>query len=145
MNDSIPYLNTTAIKLNIQTFLFKSRCKHCASLPTTMFFYLDKHADLYNYRHYRHNVGPNYKGAQHRLSYMFRAPHSFAMNEIFDEISLNVRKARLPGIKYQQGMELVSILECQCGKTSWAFIQSYRDHIKRRKCEIKVSRNIRLY
>ena len=136
-------LQVTSIKLNIQTFLFKSRCKHCRSLPTTMFFYLDKHATHDHYMPNRKIVGANYV-ARYHLSYGITT-RSFVLNSVFDGVSFSVRKARLPGVKYQQGMDLVSILECQCGKTSWAFTQSHRDHIKQRKCAIKVPRDIGFY
>jgi hypothetical protein len=63
------------------------------------------------------------------------------MSFFFDDMSFSQRRAKIPGFKSQPNQDLISVLECQCGKTNWQFTQSNRKHIKNRKAIKKISLN----
>jgi hypothetical protein len=59
---------------------------------------------------------------------------NFNPSFMFDFHSIYLRKMPLFNSKYEQEKDrFTSILECKCGKTTWAYTDSRRKHIRNRK------------
>ena|ERR1700722_4479733 len=130
-----------AVKLKCaQTFLFKSRCKFCRSGPIHMYFIMNKYIDEKNFSFFRKyysdtaNSPPIFPDEYYVESSV--EMRNFKPSFMFDFNSIYLRKITPPNSKYEQEKDrFTSILECKCGRTTWAYTDSRRKHIKNRKNE----------
>lgn len=124
-----------------QTFLFKSRCKFCKSGPKFVYYILNKMVtsdSLYKIKDFYDNTAGSARADDFYLEYSIKN-RNFSPSYMFDPSSASLRKLPVPNMKYQQNDDRFgTILECGCGKTSWAFTRSNRAHISNRKCSHSV-------
>lgn len=127
-----------------QTFFFKSKCKKCASGPRYVYFKLNmivNNNSLYDIKDFYNEIGLEIKSDDFYLEHSIKN-RSFSPSYMFDGDSSSLRKLPIPNIKYQQNLDIFdTIIECECGQTNWAFVNSCRDHIKNRKCKLNINTN----
>ena len=122
-----------------QTFAFKSRCKFCASGPKYVCFIMSRFIDEKSFTAFRKYYTNNYYLPQAILSDKYYLEESikersFKISYLFDGGTMYHRNLIIPNSKYDQSSDrFISLLECDCSKTSWAFVDSKRMHIKNRK------------
>jgi hypothetical protein len=122
-----------------ETFIFKSRCKFCKSGPRYIYYYLTKLVStnsIYKIKQFYEDINPTIKADDFYTELSIKN-RNFRPSFMFDSNSASLRKLPVPNMKYQQNEDKVgTIMECDCGKTTWAFIKSNRQHIKNRKLRI---------
>lgn len=122
-----------------QTFFFKSRCKHCKSGPKYIYFMLNKQVSPKNFfklRDFYEKSISSYRADDFYIDYAIRN-RNFAPSYMFDGTTSAYRKLPVPNFKYQQNEDkFVTVIECDCGKTSWAYVKSNRHHIINRKSSV---------
>jgi hypothetical protein len=121
-----------------QTFMFKSRCKYCKSGPKYVFFLMNRYIDEENIsaliKYYNSNYQiPNTLTDERYLESTIKN-RIFRPSYMFDFNTMYFRKLIAPNSKYKLDRDkFTTILECECAATTWAFINSRREHIKNRK------------
>lgn len=124
-----------------QTFFFKSRCKYCRSGPRYVYYLLNKvitSNSLYKIKDFYESEVSSMRADNFYLEYSIKN-RNFSPSYLFDSTSAALRKLPVPNMKYRQNDDRIgTVIECGCGKTSWSFINSNREHIKNRKCSTNI-------
>lgn len=125
-----------------QTFYFKSRCKHCKSGPKYVYYTLRGNIStdtLYNIKDfYEHTTGGPQRADDFYVEYAVKS-RKFGPSYMFDSTSLAYRRLPVPNMRYQQNADKFgTVIECDCGETSWSFVRSNRKHISNRKCGVNI-------
>ena len=125
------------------TFFFRSACRLCGSGPTTAYFVHNKDVSFENFRFMMKRVRDFGKGFYGHNSYghsdskiMTRlvATRQFKVAHLFDRDTIFYRSIFVPNSKFEPNKDSISCrVECECGKTCWAFTNSRRLHIINRK------------
>lgn len=121
-----------------KTFFFKSKCKFCKTGPKNTYYIFNKFVtekNLFNFK----NFNENYVSSKTDDFYLENSIKSrrFKPSYMFDSTSVAFRKLPVPNLMYDQnGDKLNTVFECGCGRTSWSFTNSTRNHVVNRKCGI---------
>jgi len=124
-----------------QSFVFKSRCKHCKSGPKYVYFILNKMVStdsLYKIKDFYEKNVSSMRADDFYIEYSVKN-RSFGPSYMFDPTSSALRKLPVPNMRYEQNEDRFNtMVECGCGQTSWGFVQSRRKHITGRKCRYDI-------
>lgn len=124
-----------------QSFFFRARCKFCKSVPKYIYYLLNRMITTSSF----YRIKSIYDNVDFELSTSdnFYLEHSiknrnFKPTYMFESISS--KKLPIPNMGHQQNNDrFTTVIECECGKTNWAFVRSNKDHIKNRKCKLEIS------
>lgn len=119
-----------------KTFLFRTRCKFCRTGPKYFYFILNE-GNIPSDVFFMQTVYPyTEQYFSHALS-----THAFSASNIFNPVISN-KKLVPPGMKYKQNNDkFTAVVECNCGKTSWHFVHSTREHVKNKSCRYNIKVN----
>jgi len=132
-------IESISLKLRCaQTFLFRAKCKFCQSGPQYMYFIMNRYIDEKNFSSMRKYYTDNTQSSLMLADSFYMASsikeRRFRPSYMFDANTTYFKKLVPPNSKYQPEKDrFISILECECGETAWAFVDSRREHIKNRK------------
>lgn len=130
--------NKIEVSISNPSFI-KSACKHCSSKPKYMYFLMQKNysaKDTFKVRDYC------FKTLQRTKFYQIDSKalesvieeRRFKLSWMFDNNLFSLLKLSIPSGKFDKLNDFfMQVLECECGKTSWAYLQSIKPHIKEKK------------
>ena len=125
-----------------QTFFFKSKCKYCISGPKYVSYMMNKmitQDSLYPMKEFYESYFGTKRSDDCYLDYLVRS-RNFSGSFIFDSATALLRRLPVPNMKYKQNEDkITTVIECECGRTSWAFVNSNRKHISNRKSGTKLN------
>jgi hypothetical protein len=134
-----PYKSET-IKVSLsETFMVRSRCKHCGELPSVYFYFknpilfedVNEVKHVFNFiRKYINRMCEDFYLMENPSNFIHMSFFGFKLN--FKGFNPKLHKTRTPWFNYKQELEITEFLGCECGKTSWAF----SDKTTRRRPEI---------
>lgn len=129
-----------------QTFGYRTKCKFCLSVPKYSYFVMSKAVSnhlLYENKRYSEKFMQSYLADESYLNGAVKS-RDFHISFLFDPTASYTGKMAITTGKYQQNKDpFTAVVECKCGKTTWAFVASNRDHIYNRKCELSQSINVK--